>query len=114
MSLVYLLPVLHYIHYLPVIAGMVQSPEKYPYSSHRAYLGHACGSWLHTSRAIELLDGEEDGRAAYHRLLERRPSEELCTLFGGTQRAVPEILAGPSSWSRYLGSAGERGACCPL
>jgi len=44
----YLLELVRYIHLNPVRAGMVDEPEKYPWSSHRAYLGKELLQWLTT------------------------------------------------------------------
>ena len=36
---VYLVPLIHYIHYIPVLHGLAATPNDYPYTSHFAYLG---------------------------------------------------------------------------
>lgn len=43
----YLFELIRYVHMNPVKAGMVDSPEYYPWSSHRAYLGLDAYAWLH-------------------------------------------------------------------
>jgi len=42
----YLLQLVAYLHLNPVRAGMVQAPEDYRWSSHRAYLGRETIPWL--------------------------------------------------------------------
>ena len=42
----YLLELVRYVHNNPVRAGMVDTCEKYPWSSHKAYLGHELVPWL--------------------------------------------------------------------
>jgi putative transposase len=42
----YLLELVRYLHLNPVRAGMVGSPEEYPWSSHLAYLGEKKLTWL--------------------------------------------------------------------
>ncbi len=42
----YAFALLRYIHRNPVVAGIVTHPGDYPWSSHRAYLGHESISWL--------------------------------------------------------------------
>ncbi|KPK95336.1 MAG: transposase [Deltaproteobacteria bacterium SM23_61] len=42
----YLLELVRYLHLNPVRAGMVGSPEEYPWSSHLAYLGEKKLPWL--------------------------------------------------------------------
>jgi putative transposase len=44
----YLLELGAYIHLNPVRASMVATPETYPWSSHRAYLGNELIPWLNT------------------------------------------------------------------
>jgi len=44
----YLLELVRYIHNNPVRAGMVKSPEEYPWSSHSAYMGNISVPWLTT------------------------------------------------------------------
>ncbi len=44
----YLLELVRYIHLNPVRAGMVENPEEYAWSSHRAYLGMETLPWLET------------------------------------------------------------------
>ncbi len=44
----YLLELVRYIHNNPVRAGMVKTPEEYPWSSHFAYLGNISVPWLTT------------------------------------------------------------------
>jgi len=42
----YLLEIVRYVHLNPVRAGMVDAPEDYPWSGHRAYLGMEIIPWL--------------------------------------------------------------------
>jgi len=44
----YLLELVRYIHLNPVRSGMVDNPEDYPWSGHRAYLGKELLPWLTT------------------------------------------------------------------
>lgn len=80
----YLLELVRYIHCNPVRAGLVQSPDQYPWSSHRAYLSLETVSWLTTEWILSqfasrekkarmmysafILDGmHEEHRAEFHR-----------------------------------------------
>lgn len=47
----YLLSLVRYIHLNPVKAGLVTDPAKYPWSSHRAYLGTETLDWV-TTRSV--------------------------------------------------------------
>jgi putative transposase len=42
----YLLELVRYIHLNPVRAGVVESPENYPWTGHLEYLGRGRGTWL--------------------------------------------------------------------
>lgn len=44
----YLAELVRYIHLNPVRARMVKTPENYPWSGHRAYMGHETLPWLTT------------------------------------------------------------------
>ena len=65
----YLLQLVRYIHLNPVVAGIVDSPHRYPWSSHRAYIGYRRDSWLTTDIVLSLfstkkrqaMDGYRDG-----------------------------------------------------
>jgi len=50
----YLLQLVRYIHLNPVVAHMVDNPERYPWSSHRAYLGFRQESWLTTDFVLRV------------------------------------------------------------
>jgi len=45
----YLVELVRYIHLNPIRAGMVERPDAYPWSSHRAYLGLENFPWLTTN-----------------------------------------------------------------
>jgi hypothetical protein len=50
----YLLQLVRYIHLNPVVAGIADSPDRYPWSSHRAYLGYRRDSWLTTDMVLSV------------------------------------------------------------
>lgn len=52
---VYLVPLIHYIHYIPVLRGMAATPDEYPYTSHLAYLGERQTLRVHTKRLLATL-----------------------------------------------------------
>ena len=49
-----LLSVVRYIHFNPVKAGLVDTPEQYEWSSHSAFLGHNRKDWLTTDWILRL------------------------------------------------------------
>lgn len=50
----YLLSLIRYIHLNPLKAGLSQTPEGYPYSSHTHYLSHNFKSWMDATWALEI------------------------------------------------------------
>lgn len=52
---VYLVPLIHYLHYIPVFCGVAATPDDYPYTSHFAYLGEKQHLRVHTKRLLAML-----------------------------------------------------------
>lgn len=68
----YLLELTRYIHLNPVRAGMVQSPEEYPWSGHRAYLGSETIPWLTTDWVLSQFAGKsERARRGYKEFVDQ-------------------------------------------
>jgi hypothetical protein len=66
----YFLTLLRYIHLNPVSAGIVASPSRYRWSSHRAYLGVESIPWLTTDFGLAMFsDNIVQARAAYERFV---------------------------------------------
>lgn len=61
----YFLCLVRYIHMNPVKAGIVGSPEKYEWSSHRAYLGTPNSIIANDEVLLLFSDNKERARAAY-------------------------------------------------
>lgn len=62
----YLLELVRYIHCNPVRAGLVQTPDQYPLSSHRVYLGLEAIPWLTTEWVLsQFAKPEKKARALY-------------------------------------------------
>ena len=55
----YLLQLSRYIHLNPVEARLARSPEEWPYSSCRSYLGIADGGFVSTGTILSLAGGQE-------------------------------------------------------
>src|SRR5688572_25186522 len=84
----YLLKLIHYVHLVPVRAGVTKDSTEYALSSHRAYLGMTNVPWLTTGIALRLLGQRNDqSRQAYRRLMfeHPEPDEGLCF-----ERGCPE------------------------
>ena len=61
----YLTALIRYIHLNPVRAGLVEDPDAYPYSGHRAYLGADRGGLVDAGPVLSMLGG----RSAYRRFV---------------------------------------------
>jgi len=59
----YLKELAAYIHLNPVRARIVKSPEKYKWSSHRAYLGKIAFPWLETDFILSTFSSSDQRRA---------------------------------------------------
>jgi hypothetical protein len=66
----YFLVLLKYIHMNPVKAHLVEVASKYPWSSHRAFMGTDTIPWLTTDFALSLFSNDlSDARNAYARFM---------------------------------------------
>lgn len=83
----YLLKLIHYVHYLPVLGGLAQEPGEFAHSSHSSYLGAAEVPWLNTRSALRSLNG--DGPRVYQELMSCAPSPQDIKLF---ERGGPNDL----------------------
>jgi putative transposase len=71
----YLLTLLRYIHLNPVRAGLVSSPDEYPWSSHHVYLGRRAEPWVTTAFALRMLGADHQRSiAAYQSLIRSAPT----------------------------------------
>jgi len=85
----YLLELLRYIHRNPLRAGLANRLDRYPWSSHKAYLsGSREWSWLYREFVLSMLSEAKDRQdAAYRTFMAKAESDELNELFsqGNTQ-----------------------------
>jgi putative transposase len=96
----YLKLLIHYLHYIPVLAGAVQDPVNYPHSSHRAYLGREHGLRVHTKPLLQLIDSFDENRSAYRRLTAEAPRVTIGTLFERGQADTPGVVGDPEFIAR--------------
>ncbi len=61
----YLLELVRYVHLNPVRAGIVKSPELYPWSGHHCYLGDEALPWLTTNFVLSQFGSNDLARNAY-------------------------------------------------
>jgi putative transposase len=88
----YLPMLIQYLHYVPVLAGLVHDPEDYSHSSHRAYRGRAHQPWLHTKPLLQLIGSFDEDRSAYRQLLTHAPLTNVGTLFERGHAQTPGIV----------------------
>lgn len=77
----WLLPLLRYIHFLPVREGLATRPEDWPHSSHSAFLTRRRVPWLSTQQAYRLLEESDHGRETFTSLMSHPPGEDEVRLF---------------------------------
>jgi len=79
----YLLQLLRYIHRNPLVAGLAQTLDDYPWSSHEGYLSrNSKWKWLYRDRVLEMLAAKPAARVeAYRKFIVREDSKELRELF---------------------------------
>lgn len=97
----YFLELLRYIHLNPVRAGIVPTPERYRWSSHRVYLGIRESSWVNTEFGLSLFHSTpERARALYERFVaERIGAASDPTLYQGHPEE-PRVLGGDAFISK--------------
>ena len=92
----WLLPLIRYIHFLPVHQGLAATPEEWPHSSHAAYLTGKRVSWLSTQEALRLLKSSNNARETYANLMSHPPSAREIRLFELGGAADPGIIGEPT------------------
>jgi putative transposase len=73
----YLLELIRYIHLNPVRGGLVESPSRYRWSSHHAYLGTRSEHWVTTDFALSMFSADRARAvAAYCSFLGSEPGHD--------------------------------------
>ncbi|OQX17133.1 MAG: transposase [Desulfobulbaceae bacterium A2] len=103
----YLLELVRYIHMNPVRAGMVARADKYPWSSHRAYLGREALPWLTTDWTLaQFGTSAAKARAAYRSFVAAGAAEEHRPEFYG-RGADSRLLGDDGFVAKCLAASGE-------
>lgn len=87
----WLIPLIRYIHFLPVLEGFANTPEEWPHSSHAAYLKGKRVSWLSTQEGLRLLKSSGHARETYATLMAHPPTAReirLCELGGAAKTGM--------------------------
>jgi REP element-mobilizing transposase RayT len=83
----YLLALVRYIHLNPVVAGMTRDPTRYPWSSHRDYLGRPTVPWVDTAFVLGMFpEGSRTPRSRYEQFVRACTVEDLALFVGHETR----------------------------
>ena len=109
----YLLELVRYIHCNPVRARLVQTPDQYPLSSHRAYLGMEAITWLTTEWILsQFAEPEKKARTLYANFILNGIQEEHRVDFH--RGSFEGRILGDNSFSeKSLARAEEKFQCRP-
>jgi len=90
----HLLEVMRYIHRNPLIAGLCQQLDGYPWSSHGGYLSSAKQwDWIKKEPLLEILTSKPSLRkAAYLDFVAKGVPEEIAAFYG--MKTLPSLLGG--------------------
>lgn len=88
----WLLPLVRYIHWTPVLQGVTASPEDHPFSTHHAYLGTRTFTWVTAADVLGTLSGDPpSARRLYREFTSApppRPEVDALTLGSRRDRRV--------------------------
>lgn len=88
----YLLRLINYIHYIPILENAAAAVDVYPHTSHQAYLGARNVPWLHTQTARRLIGDSDDGRSGYQHLMSEAPTPQTVDLLKRGDPRTPGIV----------------------
>jgi REP element-mobilizing transposase RayT/DNA-directed RNA polymerase specialized sigma24 family protein len=101
----YLLNVSRYIHLNPVVAGVVERPSAYPWSSYGAFVGrNKPPKWLSVRTTLDMF-GERRVKALYRAFVEAGVDEETEAYYRGKKQRP--ILGDEAFCERVLGNIRE-------
>jgi len=90
----YLCQLVRYIHQNPVKAGLVRTPEDYPWSSHKAYVSDdEKWDWLYTKFLVSMLTSDQRARVKAYKAFMAEKDDEVDGIMEGKK------------WPSFLGSA---------
>ena len=93
----YLLELSRYIHLNPVRAGIAEGPEKYPYSSYRAYINESQKDIVAQDLLLSMMSGDAgESRARYRRFVEHALGGNVLNpfknVYGGAILGLPAFI----------------------
>lgn len=90
----YLLKLTHYVHHVPVLAGLAENSGAYAHTSYNGYLHRTVIPWLTTRTALRLVGGCDDA-SDYAELMNRTPAAEDIALFERCGTSDLRVIGGP-------------------
>lgn len=91
----YLLKLIRYVHYAPVLAGLAADLNAYEHTSHAVYVGEREASWV-SVRRVRWTSGEaSDNPGAYREYMSQPPLTHEIELFRNSLRGDFGVLGGP-------------------
>lgn len=90
----YLLKLTHYIHHVPVRAGLAADPDAYMFTSYNGYLHRAIVPWLTTRNTLRQVGGCDDV-SDYAELMKSAPADEDVALFDRCGASDLRVIGGP-------------------
>lgn len=91
----YLPKLVQYIHYVPVLKGLADSPDDFPHTSHQAYLEARTIPWIHSNTTRRLLGNRSEQKLMYQQLMSESPTPQMVQLLERGAPKTPGILGGP-------------------
>jgi putative transposase len=91
----YLPKLVQYIHYVPVLKGLANSPDDFPHTSHQAYLEARNIPWIHSNTTRRLLGNRSEQKLIYQQLMSESPTPQMVQMLERGAPKTPGILGGP-------------------
>jgi REP element-mobilizing transposase RayT len=108
----YLLPLLRYVHVMPVAAGLCLDPSDYPWTSHRAYRNGERIPWLAKAEVLAALELRDRNVARAYRALMSEPQHAwIATQFEHGSRTDPRVAGGAGFVGALERKSGHRLSC---
>ena len=105
----YLQELTRYIHLNPVRANMVQTPEEYPWSGHRAYLGREIIPWLTTDWVLSLFSQKStQARIGYRNFVDQGKDDGYQKEYHSGSAHESRVLGDDAFIDKILTNAGSK------
>jgi putative transposase len=107
-----LLPLLRYVHLMPVTAKLCAAPSDYPWTSDRAYRNGERIPWLAKSEVLAALEVRDRNVARAYRALMSEPQHAwIAAQFERGSRTDPRVAGGAGFLGTIQRKSGDRRSC---